>query len=125
MTVSNSHPNAALTSGALPFLNPTTRYHAISSKEKESPDEYYHVWRSRDNRKGRHAAVVTRSAVEKKAHRPTNAVAEILRGIAKLFTRYPVWDVSYDVAAVFTLGKLKAPAIPPPGFQPLELVGMC
>lgn len=35
----------------------------------------------------------------------TNSVSQTLRGIRKMLVRYPVWDVSYDVATIFTIGK--------------------
>ncbi|KAK3325251.1 hypothetical protein B0H66DRAFT_116017 [Apodospora peruviana] len=116
---------AAHTSGPLWFLNPTTRYHRIQQpaaasqqpqKEAvvESVYEYYHVWRSRENRKGRHAAIVTSSPQQKKGEgekadrhpRATNTLPETWLGIVKMATRFPVWDVSYDVATVFTLGSV-------------------
>ncbi|KAK3945874.1 hypothetical protein QBC46DRAFT_349164 [Diplogelasinospora grovesii] len=34
----------------------------------------------------------------------TNTLEQTLRGIARMIMRYPVWDVSYDVAIIFTLG---------------------
>ncbi len=34
----------------------------------------------------------------------TNTLRETLRGIWKMVVRYPIWDVSYDVATIFTLG---------------------
>jgi hypothetical protein len=79
---------------------------------------YYHLWRSRDNRKGRHAVVVAggkqggggggggggeRAAVVTHPRR-TDSLAESLRGVWRMLVLYPVWDVSYDVAVVFTLG---------------------
>lgn len=74
----------------------------------------YHVWRSRDNRKGRHALVLSPSkspttALGGSDHPPisiatTNTVRATLGGISRMLLRYPVWDVSYDVAAIFTLG---------------------
>jgi hypothetical protein len=36
-------------------------------------------------------------------------VAESLRGLRKMLVRYPVWDVSYDVAVIFTLGRSCSP----------------
>ena len=128
-------------SGALPFLNPTTRYHPIRFRSSgpgsvppltASEGGIYHVWRSRDNRKGRHAAVVLCSPGQPRqeqrgepdqqipetekastAHwlspRTTDTVVETCRGVAKMFTRFPFWDVSYDVAVVFTLGMYSAP----------------
>ena len=135
MTSTHSHP--VRTFAPFSFLNPTTRYHPITpipstpeEKREPSPDQHhdtaqqhpsphppqdhgiYHIWRSRDNRKGRHAALVSRptSGAEEKAAatvpRATNSFAETLKGLAKMVTRYPVWDVSYDVAVVFTLGTL-------------------
>lgn len=126
------------------FLNPTTRYHPITpsrlvseEKREPSPDEHqdttqqhspaqtpqdngiYHIWRSRDNRKGRHAALVPRptpGAEEKAAAsvpRATNSFAETLKGLVKMVTRYPIWDVSYDVAVVFTLGRFSFPGQQP------------
>ncbi|KAK0728457.1 hypothetical protein B0T26DRAFT_698010 [Lasiosphaeria miniovina] len=38
--------------------------------------------------------------------RATDTLAETLRGVLKMATRFPVWDVSYDVAVVFTLGSV-------------------
>lgn len=115
------------------FLNPTTRYHPITpsrlvpeekpepspSRPQPPPQDHgiYHIWRSRDNRKGRHAALVPRPTAgddEKVAAavpRATNSVAETLMGLAKMVTRYPVWDVSYDVAVIFTLGRSSFPLL--------------
>lgn len=78
----------------------------------------YHIWRSRDNRKGRHALALTPSAKESTAlqggqqqHQPrpltaTNTAKAVLQGVCRMLLRYPVWDVSYDVAAIFTLGSV-------------------
>lgn len=74
----------------------------------------YQVWRSRDNRKGRHAIAISPESATKhgfKHPRATNTLGETLRGIAKMFVRYPVWDVSYDVAVIFTLGMCICPII--------------
>ncbi|KAK0638879.1 hypothetical protein B0T16DRAFT_422036 [Cercophora newfieldiana] len=109
-------------SGALTFLklDPTLRYHPITPKppggnppEEVSPYEpdgnapqIYHVWRSRDNRKGRHAILLPQDAKAAPGHYPppTNTLASTVRGILKMFTRFPIWDISYDVAVVFTFG---------------------
>ncbi len=65
----------------------------------------YHVWRSRDNRKGRHAITLTPEYAQKVGAPPaTNTLLSSVRSIGKMFIRYPVWDVSYDVATVFTWG---------------------
>ncbi|KAI3322761.1 hypothetical protein HD806DRAFT_499265 [Xylariaceae sp. AK1471] len=74
-----------------------------------SPAAVYHLYRTRDNRKGRHAVVVTpQSAAKQGVSHPhaTNTFKETLRGIWKMLVRYPVFDVSYDVAVLFTLGSV-------------------
>jgi hypothetical protein len=37
---------------------------------------------------------------------PTNTLRETVKGIWRLFTTYPYWDVSYLVAVIFTLGSM-------------------
>lgn len=65
----------------------------------------YALWRSRDNRKGRHALALTPSAAARRApDGPDGPWAAALAGVGRMFLRFPVWDVSYDVALVFTLG---------------------
>lgn len=129
------HYAAQHEAGPLRFLNPTKRtftlakpaakpevrpdVHAGQEPEAEPPvgagpadtetsTGVYHVWRSRDNRKGRHAVEVTPGHVEPKAGEPLLKVTENLAGswsgIWKMCVRYPVWDVSYDVAVIFTIG---------------------
>ncbi|KUI63213.1 hypothetical protein VP1G_10348 [Cytospora mali] len=70
----------------------------------------YHIWRSRDNRKGRHALALTPSTVAdptvSTTHQPTNTLKATLAGLTRMALRYPIWDVSYDVAAIFTLGSV-------------------
>lgn len=77
------------------------------------PSGIYHIWRSRDNRKGRHALALTPSARASAAAavsggtrplRTTTTARATLDGISRMFLRFPAWDVSYDVAAIFTLG---------------------
>ncbi|KAK7992488.1 hypothetical protein PG988_001282 [Apiospora saccharicola] len=78
--------------------------------EKPSPGVVFHVWQTRNNRKGRHAV-----AVHVPSHpvgtglelpEATNAPKQILCGIGRMAMRYPVWDVSYDVAIMFTIGSV-------------------
>lgn len=89
---------------------------ADAPAKTEKAEGIYHLWRSRDNRKGRHAVVVTPKTAAQHADgvpAPTNTLRETLRGLGKMCMSYPVWDVSYDVAVVFTLGTrpfLPAPA---------------
>lgn len=109
---------------ALPTPTPGTEDHDEDGKQKKqlsssssSSQQHtgvYNVWRSRDNRKGRHALALAPSVAEgtKKSGvavnglRPTNTLSAMLAGVARMVTRYPVWDVSYDVAVVFTLGSV-------------------
>lgn len=80
-------------------------------KGKPPKDKIYHIWSSRDNRKGRHAAVVVvapkgKEDKEKGISVPpaTNTLSETWKGIVKMSMRWPVWDISFDVAVVFTIG---------------------
>ena len=117
------HYDAEHSAGPFKFLNPTKRYLVAEKKTAASPEDagkkagakpggptpkVVYVWRSRDNRKGRHAVVVDRDAREhsgKKVPRPSNTWQQTVGGIVRMFVRYPVWDVSYDVAFVFTIGE--------------------
>ncbi|CAK7269889.1 hypothetical protein SEPCBS119000_003801 [Sporothrix epigloea] len=94
----------------------------------DSMDGAYQIWRSRDNRKGRHAIVVTRDFLRHRHHSlhgdkshtektPGASESDITppssnswRGIAhilgRMVVRYPIWDVSYDVAMIYTLGSV-------------------
>ncbi|KAH7317161.1 hypothetical protein B0I35DRAFT_434666 [Stachybotrys elegans] len=96
-------------------LNPTRRYIPYPTTGSggyykdglQKTPRAYHVWRSRDNRKGRHALVVGPEYAAESGHQgpqPTNNLRSTAEGIAKLFLRYPIWDISYDVAAIFTIG---------------------
>jgi len=113
-------------SGPVSFLNPTTRYVTFPKGPATGPPPRastapvsgesaagrdgggaFRVWRSRDNRKGRHAVTVSPEYAARAGAAcppPTNSLRETLRGLAKMVMRYPVWDVSYDVATIFTLG---------------------
>lgn len=127
---SGRHYAADHIAGPLPFLNPTTRVHPVPSPPAAKPPRHsaeedrgetekgtgadaappsssaYAVWRSRDNRKGRHALALAAAP-----HTPA-----VLAGLGRMALRWPVWDISYDVAVVFTLGSVSNP--PPPPFLP-------
>jgi hypothetical protein len=126
---SESYYQAERLAGAFKFLHPTKRYIALpsgqtrpesdtsapgqdSSTNDHSPqwqDHVYHMWRSRDNRKGRHAVVISPEAAADAGigtPPPTNTLKETGRGLLKMLVRYPIWDVSYDVATIFTLGSV-------------------
>ena len=97
----------------------------------------FQIWRSRDNRKGRHAIVLTSDFFHHRHHSPHGGLApeekkpgtsegdvagagagaataprssHSWRSIAhilwKMVVSYPVWDVSYDVAMIFTIGSV-------------------
>ncbi len=124
-------------SGPFCFLNPTTaQYRHIGlSKHLDSTDELYNPtseprpnaektpphtseqgasdvqfqWRSRDNRKGRHALVVDRDdSPDAKYGTPgkTSSVTEVVRGVGRMVLKYPYWDVSYLVAIIFSFGSV-------------------
>ncbi|TVY83786.1 hypothetical protein LSUE1_G001200 [Lachnellula suecica] len=66
-------------------------------------------FRTRDNRKGRHALNVspeTANNVKYLTPPPTNTLKGTLKGIWRMFSTYPYWDVSYLVAIIFTLGSV-------------------
>ena len=80
----------------------------MSAADKD--DSLSFVWRSRDNRKGRHALLIRRGKDGRiKPHgtlEPTNTLPATVRGLVALFTRYPYWDISWWVAIMFTLGSM-------------------
>lgn len=114
------HYDAEHSAGPFKFFNPTKRYMVAGKRQVTAPEverdqlptsgqvpKVAYVWRSRDNRKGRHALAVDvdpHKHEKTKSPKPTNTINRTLGGIAKMFLRYPVWDVSYDVAVIFTIG---------------------
>ena len=68
------------------------------------------LWRSRDNRKGRHALLVQRAQAGEDAPyltpRQTSHTKEVLKIVIMTFTYFPIWDISWLVAFVFTLGSV-------------------
>lgn len=68
------------------------------------------LWRSRDNRKGRHPLLVQEPLPGEDAPfmvpRRTSHPREILKTVIKTFTHYPIWDISWLVAFVFTWGSM-------------------
>jgi hypothetical protein len=124
--------------GPFKFLNPTTahfEHSAISSSSKpvdsttsqdsvDSDVEAKHrhseanvptndvrfLWRSRDNRKGRHPLLVQRPPDGQDGNfrtpRKTSHPMEVLKVVIKTFTYFPVWDISWLVAFIFTWGSV-------------------
>jgi hypothetical protein len=77
---------------------------------EQTADKVEYVWTSRNNRKGRHLLEVTPARDPAKARYlvpdSTKTLRTILRNIGCMFTKYPVWDVSWLVAYVFTWGSI-------------------
>ena len=77
---------------------------------EKAADKVEYVWTSRNNRKGRHLLEVTLARNPAKARYlvpdPTNTLRAILQNIGRMFTKYPVWDVSWLVAYIFTWGSI-------------------
>ncbi|KAJ6094114.1 hypothetical protein N7467_002959 [Penicillium canescens] len=106
-------------SGPLHFLNPTWAHYTLPQQlqaKHAAPGEVRphlpieHLWRSRDNRKGRHALRVDTKATPQETGytvppltRSTHAIA---KGILRMLTCVPYWDVSYLVAIAFTIGSM-------------------
>lgn len=82
----------------------------LPNKDEDYASDVHFQWRSRDNRKGRHALVVDSSNPSSKdkyiVPKSTHTSREIMKGIWRMCTVYPVWDVSYLVATIFTLGSV-------------------
>ncbi|KIV95172.1 hypothetical protein PV10_02853 [Exophiala mesophila] len=68
------------------------------------------LWRSRDNRKGRHALQITTPPPGSKRRitvpQHTSHPYQILLGIKRTLTYFPIWDISWLVAMAFTLGSV-------------------
>ncbi|OAX84263.1 hypothetical protein ACJ72_01378 [Emergomyces africanus] len=78
--------------------------------ERRVKGDVRYKWRSRDNRKGRHALIVERPTKPGKgAHvvpTRTDSLRATLRGIKRMAVQYPFWDISYVTAIAFTLGSI-------------------
>ena len=88
--------------GPFAFLNPT---HAKYGFIENISQPVNFRWRSRDNRKGRHALQVPSEGGANLPPR-TNTTTAVLKGITRMFYRFPVWDISWLVAFIFTLGSV-------------------
>jgi len=86
---------------------PSTKERSSTNETPASRVEY--KWTSRNNRKGRHALVVQPSASEDAQYvvpLPTQGLKEIAKVVWRMLTTYPFWDVSFDVAYIFTIGSV-------------------
>ncbi|EAW13289.1 uncharacterized protein ACLA_017360 [Aspergillus clavatus NRRL 1] len=109
-------------SGPIPFCNPTRADYRLSDRIRaEKPPtptvtepttvvpEIDRLWRTRDNRKGRHALRVSwrpPGPEGKRYPRNTAHPIPIAKGIIRMLTMFPYWDVSFLVAWLFTLGSV-------------------
>lgn len=104
--------------GPVSILNPTSKHFLLRPRTAGPAPPFlgpiYHVWRSRDNRKGRHAAVAPRRHVDERVCLPraSDTLIETAKGVQRMAMRFPVWDISYDVAIVFTIGMTAKPTSP-------------
>jgi hypothetical protein len=121
--IRNLKPSPNPTAGPFSFLNPTRYYLAhLPSRASNEADSEIDVdemvpadsvkfrWTSRNNRKGRHELEYTPAADLKTARylvpEPTSSPREVVKIIIRMFVYYPVWDISWLVAYVFTWGSI-------------------
>ncbi|KAJ5585280.1 uncharacterized protein N7459_005080 [Penicillium hispanicum] len=120
----HDHPSLQLrhshVSGPLSFLNPTRAWFAPAPGNAPHypvdqrpaaviPGHIQHLWRSRDNRKGRHALRVDYRVPTPTGYAPpppTSTLRAVGKGMLRMATSAPYWDVSYLVAVTFTLGSV-------------------
>ncbi|CAG8097058.1 unnamed protein product [Penicillium olsonii] len=104
--------------GTFASLNPTLAHYsptghppAVEPEQDQvsSQSDIEHLWRSRDNRKGRHALRVShRISSQDHVTTPplTRSAPAICKGLLNMATYAPYWDVSWLVATTFTLGSV-------------------
>ncbi|KAB8338945.1 hypothetical protein FH972_021885 [Carpinus fangiana] len=95
--------------GPFPRLNSTTAHIPLTVfLEKDLPrGEAVFSWSSRNNRKGRHALRLTSSIADApEAPLKTSNMHVILTNVGRMAAYFPVWDISYLVAIIFTLGSV-------------------
>ncbi|KAA8574407.1 hypothetical protein EYC84_005883 [Monilinia fructicola] len=77
--------------------------------DRERKEIIMRTWRSRDNRKGRHAITLPPSAAAPSNPQyptSTSTYHAILAGLLRMITRFPYYDISYLIAMIFTLGSI-------------------
>jgi hypothetical protein len=79
-------------------------------EHEEPADSVEFKWTSRNNRKGRHQLEFTPASDPSTAKylvpEPTSAPREVFKNIGRMFTDYPVWDISWVVAYIFVWGSI-------------------
>ena len=112
-TPESLNPRASLSQSSAPTSissspeKPSTQCQRPKPPTAQNASNVQFRWRSRDNRKGRHALLVDASPSSTTLHTtpaPTSTLTATARGIARMTTYYPIWDISYLVAIIFTLG---------------------
>ena len=105
VAISHDNDDDEKTQDADPASDPSPK----RDQPKASPVTFQ--WRSRDNRKGRHTLVVQQSSATTASDdvpcilpESTATLKATLRGILRMLTYYPYWDISWLVAVIFTLG---------------------
>lgn len=64
-------------------------------------------WTSRDARKGRQTVLIDEKELASTgvaAPLPSSALKPVLQNIGRMLTSFPIWDISFDVAILFTVG---------------------
>lgn len=102
-------------SGPLACCNPTGVHYPLSTHHPHldqgavAGPHIERLWRSRDNRKGRHALTIQQrppGVAGKRYPRKTIHPFAILQGVLRMFTTFPYWDISFCVAFIFTIGSV-------------------
>lgn len=105
--------HSSTTRNVLSTATPHSTTDSVSPAEapKLPAANFEYKWTARDNRKGRHTLVIKNpSVVRPEANvatpRSTTHWRSILHTLWLMVTFYPVWDISWCVAYVFTLGSV-------------------
>jgi hypothetical protein len=81
---------------------------AYPSKDETTAGHVSFLWRSRHNRKGRHTMAIAKPQPGEDDRfivpAPTTEARQIAKGILRMFTVFPYWDISWWIAVIFTLG---------------------
>ncbi|KAF2162319.1 hypothetical protein M409DRAFT_27323 [Zasmidium cellare ATCC 36951] len=97
-------------SGPAAIFNPTNvrlRVHTSGSDGIQHPaTDMAYLWRSRDNRKGRTSIAVPRDDGRDPLKRPrfTASRGQVAKGILRMFTVFPYYDMAYLVGVLFAIG---------------------
>ncbi|KAL2073668.1 hypothetical protein VTL71DRAFT_10994 [Oculimacula yallundae] len=86
-----------------------TQAHPAKGRNEIWIGDVERLFRTRDNRKGRHQISIS-SIQDQNAQfltpKPSNTIRAVFRGVLRIFTAFPYWDISYLVALIFTIGSV-------------------